>query len=690
MDNFLLYMLKVSAGSAMLCISYLIFFRKDTFYIRNRIILILSILVPVIVPLLTYTVTVDSLQQSLTVPDMSGFTESNLQAVASINTAKTTSLTSFNLIRPFAWLYFVGIVIMVIRSLISLLSTCNIIRRGVIISKKFPTVLISEKDHPPFSFFPYAVIPVSEYTRGNYNDILDHESAHLRQGHTFDLLLSEMFLAFQWFNPFAWLLKRYMVLNHEYMADHLSLSNRSIKDYQYRLLNIAGAPKSVALTHTFNSELKNRIIMINTKPTTRKAAWKTLIIVPVVIGLSYAFVEPEYKYVITEKEPLTISEAPLIIQKGVKGVVLNEEGLPIQGVMIMSTGTTGYSRSATTDIDGKFQLLDIEEGSALIFTFLGYKKQILKPDLTSEMKISLIKDQEYRDPNPVSNVQVPKPLVYFDGKITEQSPSDIYQKLGLNIGSFKFLRGKEATDKYGEAGKNGVVEIYSYEKAVELKLIPYRRKEADDYPTFNGKSYIAFNEYIISKTKYPEEAIRNGIQGRVWVNYTVNENNLVEKVMIMGNPDPLLGAAVEKTCLESPKWDPPKNNKAFGPFESSVSVKFELPDKVLKDDVYIVSEVMPKYKDDDMGMLQFIAENAKYPEAAKRDSVEGRVLVRFIVNESGNIEEPIILKSIHPLLDNEAIRVVNLLNGSISPGYQDGKPVSVYYMVPITFALARK
>ena len=194
--------------------------------------------------------------------------------------------------------------------------------------------------------------------------------------------------------------------------------------------------------------------------------------------------------------------------------------------------------------------------------------------------------------------------------------------------------------KYGESGKNGVVEIYSYEKAVELKLIPYRRKEADDYPTFIGKSYVAFNEYVINNTKYPEDARKNGIQGRVWANYSVNEDGQVEKVTIMGNPDPLLGAAVQKTCLESPKWDPPKSNKTFGPFESSVSVKFELPGKVIKDDVYIVSEVMPKYKDDDMGMLKFIAETAQYPDAAKKDSIEGRVIIRFIVNESGNIDEP--------------------------------------------------
>jgi TonB family protein len=687
MDNFIIYLLKVAAGSAFFITIYLLLFRKETFYIRNRIFLILSIIIPVIVPLLTYTVTVNVNPQPLPVTDMSEFSDT-VSSTAALVTASQTTSTSFSLTVIVMWIYFTGVIFFIIRGLISLLSTYIIIRSGKVISDRFPKVLLSDKNHPSFSFFPYAVIPVSEYIKGNYSDILDHEFAHLRQGHTFDLLLSEMFIAFQWFNPFAWLMKRYMVLNHEYLADHVSLSKRSIKDYQYRLLNIAGEVKTVSLAHTFNSLIKNRIIMINKRPTQRKAMWKTLLVLPVILIAVYAFSEPVYREVNNEKE-----------QKGVTGIVTNEEGIPIEGVMVTSTGTTGYSRGASTNNDGKFQLLDVEEGASLIFTFTGYKKLILKPDFASEMKIKLMKDPDYKDPNPVSNVQVPQPMVIFDGKKTDQSYSAIYQKLGLNVGSFKFLRGKEATDKYGESGKNGVVEIYSYEKAVEMKLIPYRRKEADDYPTFSGKSYIAFNEYVINNTKYPEDARKNGIQGRVWANYTVNEDGQVEKVTIMGNPNPLLGAAVEKTCLESPKWDPPKSDKTFGPFESSVSVKFELPGKVIKDDVYIVSEVMPKYNDDDMGMLKFddnmgilkfIAETAIYPEAAKKDSVEGRVIIRFIVNESGNIDEPIILKSIHPLLDNEAIRVVKLLSGRFTPGYQDGKPVSVYYMVPITFALARK
>ena len=122
--------------------------------------------------------------------------------------------------------------VLLLKGLISLISTFRIIRKGVIKNNQFPKVVISDLQHPPFSFFPYAVISSKEFETGEYSDILDHEFAHIRQGHTFDLLLSEIFIAFQWFNPFVWFIKRSVLLNHEFLADHVSITNRSAKEYQ--------------------------------------------------------------------------------------------------------------------------------------------------------------------------------------------------------------------------------------------------------------------------------------------------------------------------------------------------------------------------------------------------------------------------------------------------------------------------
>src|SRR5690606_5309376 len=102
--------------------------------------------------------------------------------------------------------------LLLLRGAISLFSTFRIIRNGDLRSDNFPKVVVTRNNIPPFSFFPYAVIPAEEYNSGDASDIIEHEFAHIRQGHTFDLLLSEAFIAFQWFNPFAWLIKRSVIL----------------------------------------------------------------------------------------------------------------------------------------------------------------------------------------------------------------------------------------------------------------------------------------------------------------------------------------------------------------------------------------------------------------------------------------------------------------------------------------------
>ena len=85
-------------------------------------------------------------------------------------------------------------------------------------------------------------------------------------------------------------------------------------------------------------------------------------------------------------------------------------------------------------------------------------------------------------------------------------------------------------------------------------------------------------------------------------------------------------------------------------------------------------------------LLNFIKINTKYPDEAKTEKVEGRVIVRFIITTEGNAEGISVLKSINPLLDAEAIRVASLLKGW-KPGIHEGKPVNTWYMIPVNFAV---
>ncbi|MGE5406449.1 MAG: energy transducer TonB [Methanosarcina sp.] len=104
---------------------------------------------------------------------------------------------------------------------------------------------------------------------------------------------------------------------------------------------------------------------------------------------------------------------------------------------------------------------------------------------------------------------------------------------------------------------------------------------------------------------------------------------------------------------------------------------------------FVVVEEMPMFPGGDSALLAFIAKNTVYPEEAKKNGIQGRVIVRFAITSRGTVEQVKVLKGVSPELDNEAIRVMGLLP-EFKPGRQGGKPVAVWYMVPITFSLGPK
>ena len=124
--------------------------------------------------------------------------------------------------------------------------------------------------------------------------------------------------------------------------------------------------------------------------------------------------------------------------------------------------------------------------------------------------------------------------------------------------------------------------------------------------------------------------------------------------------------------------------------EEVVEIVEAVKEEVQEDDPeatpFVVVEEMPMFPGGDAELLKYIAENTTYPEIAKENNIQGRVIVRFCVTSKGGVSQVSILKGVDPELDKEAIRVVNTLP-AFKPGKQGGKPVPVWYMVPITFTL---
>lgn len=99
-------------------------------------------------------------------------------------------------------------------------------------------------------------------------------------------------------------------------------------------------------------------------------------------------------------------------------------------------------------------------------------------------------------------------------------------------------------------------------------------------------------------------------------------------------------------------------------------------------DVYTYVEKMPTFEGD---MAKFLFKHIKYPSEAIKNDIEGRVVVRFIINTKGDVDSPTVVKGIGGGCDEEAIRVIKMMK--FQPGTQNGEAVSVYYNIPINFTL---
>jgi len=105
-----------------------------------------------------------------------------------------------------------------------------------------------------------------------------------------------------------------------------------------------------------------------------------------------------------------------------------------------------------------------------------------------------------------------------------------------------------------------------------------------------------------------------------------------------------------------------------------------------EEETFTIVEVMPQFHGGEAALMDYLIKNIKYPEQAKKDSITGKVIVRFVVDKAGKVTDCTILRSANPLLDAEAVRVVGAMP-AWTPGKQRGKVVSVYYTLPINFAL---
>lgn len=186
---------------------------------------------------------------------------------------KTQPLPPFN-----TWLsslYLLGCGVLSIRFLIQLLSLWKLYHSARIESRGSYQLAVCPRALPPFSFGRTIFVSEELYHSPKLNMVLTHELVHVQQKHTWDIVLAELTLIVQWFNPAAWLYRRFVEINLEYLADRqVLLQDWDKKNYQLSLLEWTYGGFSNRLSTAYNfSPLKERIMMMNKKPSPK---WYTL------------------------------------------------------------------------------------------------------------------------------------------------------------------------------------------------------------------------------------------------------------------------------------------------------------------------------------------------------------------------------------------------------------------------------
>jgi len=110
------------------------------------------------------------------------------------------------------------------------------------------------------------------------------------------------------------------------------------------------------------------------------------------------------------------------------------------------------------------------------------------------------------------------------------------------------------------------------------------------------------------------------------------------------------------------------------------------PDSVNKNEILTYVEQMPEFPGGQTELVKFLSSNLQYPDSARHNNIEGKVVAHFVVNEDGSISDPQILKGLGYGCDEEVLRVISMMP-KWNPGKLDGKPVSVYFNLPVTFKL---
>ena len=274
------YFIKFSAILGLFFIFYKLFLEKETFFNSIRFYFLLGIITALALPFII-------IPEYITVEGF--YVEQAIGAITETGNADKAfniSLTSFLL-----GIYSLGVLFFGIRFLLQLGSLIRFILKY---PKKYHNGFVfieASESTSPFSFFNYIIYPKNGFNQQELNQIIEHEKVHASQYHSLDILLSQLLIIFNWFNPLAWLYHREIQKNLEFIADQGAQQDLNTKEsYQYLLLKTVTPNYSLALTSNFyNSLIKKRINMLHKNKSDNMMYFKFMFIIPALIIFVFTF-----------------------------------------------------------------------------------------------------------------------------------------------------------------------------------------------------------------------------------------------------------------------------------------------------------------------------------------------------------------------------------------------------------------
>lgn len=291
---------------------YKLLLKKETFYSANRFLLMLCLLIAFSLPLLrmpqqfslrkteTVSTTANNILPINKIEPNKNISTNNQTAVQ-LNTQTQNTASSFSfdkIMKSVALLYWFGVIVFGVNFLFQVIILLfRAYSNPVIKDGKFRIVEV-KGDKAPCSFANNIFINPEKYDWETYNQILQHEKIHIQQKHSLDILFAELVLIVQWFNPFAWIYRKEVENNLEFLTDDQLVQKENVEksSYQLSLLKVSAPHFPLSLTTNYNqSLLKKRITMMSIKRSSAHTAWKYFFLLPLLVILASVLNEPVAK-----------------------------------------------------------------------------------------------------------------------------------------------------------------------------------------------------------------------------------------------------------------------------------------------------------------------------------------------------------------------------------------------------------